>query len=67
MDFVTGLPILADWNGDSYDSILIIVDWLAKIVDYKPVKIIIDTPSLTEVIINVVVRHHDLLDSIITD
>ncbi len=26
MDFVTGLPISTDWKGDSYDSILVIVD-----------------------------------------
>ena len=26
MDFVTGLPISMDWKGDSYDSILIIVE-----------------------------------------
>ncbi len=30
MDFVTGLPISADWKGDSYDSILVIVDRLQK-------------------------------------
>ncbi len=32
MDFVTGLPISADWKGDSYDSILVIVDRLTKMV-----------------------------------
>ena len=26
MDFVTGLPVSIDWKGDSYDSILVIVD-----------------------------------------
>ena len=26
MDFVTGLPVSIDWNGDSYDSILVIVN-----------------------------------------
>ena len=36
-------------------------------VYYEPVKVIIDAPSLAEVIINVVVRHHGLLDSIVTD
>ena len=67
MDFVTGLPILTDWKGDSYDSILVIVDRLTKMVYYEPVKIIIDALSLAEVIINVVVRHHGLSDSIITN
>ena len=67
MDFVTGLPILTDWKGDSYNSILVIVYRLTKIVYYEPVKVIIDAPGLAEVIINVVVRHHGLPDSIITD
>ena len=67
MDFVTGLPILTDWKGDSYDSILVIVDWLTKMVHYKPVKVTIDAPGLAEVIIDVVVQHHGLLDSIVTD
>ena len=36
-------------------------------VHYEPVKVTIDAPGLAEVIINVVVRHHGLLDSIISD
>ncbi len=67
MDFVTVLPISADWKGDSYDSILVIVDRLTKMVHYKPVKVTIDAPSLTEVIIDVVVRHHRVLKLIVTD
>ena len=67
MDFVTGLPVSTDWKGDSYDSILVIVDRLTKMVYYEPVKVTIDAPSLAEVIIDVVVRHHGLPDSIVTD
>ena len=67
MDFVTSLPILTDWKEDNYNSILVIVDRLTKMVYYKPVKVTIDAPGLAEVIINVVVRHHDLQDSIVTD
>ena len=36
-------------------------------VYYKPIKVITNAPDLAEVIINVVVRHHGLLDSIVTD
>ena len=32
MDFVTGLPISANWKGDSYDSILVIVVELNYVV-----------------------------------
>ena len=67
INFVTGLPILTDWKGDSYDSILIIVDWLTKMVYYKPIKVTIDASGLAKIIINVVVRHHGLLDLIVTN
>ena len=67
IDFVTGLPISTDWKGDSYNSILVIVDRLKKMGHYKQVKVTIDAPGLVEVIIDVVVRHHGLPDSIVTD
>ena len=55
MDFVTRLPQFADWRDDGYDSILVIFDWLIKIVNYKPVQTTITAPALAEVILNVVV------------
>ena len=55
IDFVTGLPILADWEDVSYDSIPVIVDRLTNMVHYKPVKVTINTPGLAEVILDVVV------------
>ncbi len=67
MNFVTGLPILANWKDDNYDSILVIVDRLMKMVHYVPVKVTIDVPGLAEVIIDVVVRHHGVPESIVTD
>ena len=67
MDFVTGLPILANYKGNSYDSILVIVDQLMKMVYYKLVKVTIDVPGQAEVIINMLVRHHGVPKSIITD
>ena len=67
MDFVIELPILANWKGDSYDLILVIIDWLTKMVYYEPVKVTIDVPWLAEVILDVVVWHHGLPDSIVTE
>ena len=67
MDFVTGLPISINWKRDSYNSILVIINWLTKMVYYKPVKITINAPGLAGVIIDVVVHHHGLTDLIITD
>ena len=67
MDFVMRLPISTDWKGDIYDSILVIVAWLMKMVYYKPVKVTLDTPGLAKVILDIVVQHHGLSDSIVTD
>ena len=67
MDFVTGLPISTNWKRDSYDFILVIIDRLTKMVHYKPVKIIINAPGLVEIKIDVIVRHHGLPNSIVTD
>ena len=67
MDFVTGLPISTDYKGDSYDSILVIVDRLTKMVYYKPIKVTINALGLPEVILDVVIRYHDLPDSIVFD
>ena len=66
-DFVTGLPLPTDWKGNSYDLILVIVNCLTKMVYYKPIKATNDMPKLAKVIINVLVQHHGLLDSIISN
>ncbi len=55
MDFVTGLPVSTNWKGDTYDSILVIVDWLMKMIYYEPVKINTDALALVEVIIKVII------------
>ncbi len=67
MDFVIDLSIPANWKNDSYNSILVIVDWLIKMIHYELVKVTIDASGLAEVIINVVLRHHRVPKSILTD
>ena len=66
-NFVINLLVSIDWKSDNYDSILVIVNWLIKMVHYKPVKITLVALGLAKVIINVLVHHHGLLDSIVTD
>ena len=61
------LPISIDWKGDSYNSILVIVNWLTMMVYYKSVKITINISGLAEVIINMLIYHHGFLDSIVTN
>lgn len=67
MDFITGLLVTTNRKSKSFKLILIIVERLTKIVHYKPVKIIIDTLSLAEIIIDIVLRHHGLFDSIVSN
>lgn len=66
-DFVIGLTLFIDLKDNNYDIILIIINRTTKIVHYKSVKIIIDVTNLREVIINGLVRHHGLLESIINN
>ena len=67
MDFVTGLPISTNWKRENYDSILVIIDWLIKIVYYELVKIIIDTSGLAIVILDVIIWYYGLPDLIMTN
>ena len=52
---------------DSYNSILVIVNWLTKIVYYKLVKITLNVPGLAKVRINVLVYYYSLWNSVMTD
>ena len=67
MDFIMNLPISTDWKRNNYNSIFFIVNQFIKIVYYEQVKVIINVPSLAEVIIDIVVRHHGLPDLIVTN
>lgn len=67
MNFITILPISTNRKGEVYDSILVIFNWLLKMTQYKPVKIIINCLGLAEIIINMVVKYHNLLNSIVFD
>ena len=52
MDFIRGLLLFTAWKSNNYNWILIILNRLTKIVDYKLVKVIIDAPRLAKLIIN---------------
>ncbi len=67
IDFVIGLLISANWKGDSYNLILIIVDRLTKIVHYEPIKVTIDAPGLVKVIIIVAIHYYGVPESIVMD
>ena len=67
MDFVTRLPISTNWKDDSYDSILVVVDPLTKMVYYKLVQTTIDAPGVAEIIIEIIIRHYGLPDLIVSD
>lgn len=54
MDFLTGLLLSADWKKNSYDLILVIVDRLTKMMQYKLVQVTINASRVAKVIINIV-------------
>ncbi len=55
MYFIIDLLILADWKSNSYNLILVIVNQLIKMVNYKPVKVIINCLGLIKVTLDMVV------------
>lgn len=64
MNFVTGLLVFSDKKGETYNSILVIIDWLIKMIYYEPVKVIINASGLVKVIFDMIVRHHGFPDFI---
>ncbi len=67
MDFVTELPKSKDWLRVEYNSILVIVDRLTKMVHYEPVLTTMDVDQLAEILIKAVIKYHGLPDSIVTN
>lgn len=56
-----GLLLSMNWEDNSYNIILIIIDCPIKIVYIKLIKTIIDITSLAKIIIDMMVRYHGLL------
>ena len=67
MDFVTGLPESMDWTGIKFDSILVVICRLTKMVHYIPCTKNVTAEDLADILIREVVRLHGLPDSIVTD
>ena len=67
IDFVIGLPISTNWKDENYDSILVIVNRLTKMIYYELVKVTINAPGLAKIIFDIVIWHYDLPNSIIFD
>ena len=61
------LPQSVEWMGNSYDSILVIVNCLIKMVQYEPVQTTIITLTLAKVILNIVIGNHGLPNSIVNN
>lgn len=67
MDFIVSLPLLVDRKNNNYDTILVIINWLIKMVYYKVVKTTINVLELAEMISNIVVTYYSLLKLIIIE
>lgn len=64
---MTSLLLSANWKKNNYDLILVIINCLTIMIYFKLVKVIINTPGLAKVIINLVVQYYDLPNFIISD
>lgn len=56
-----------DYKDNSYNLILVIIDYLSKMTPYKPVKVIINIIGLTKFITNIMIKYHSFFKSIISD
>ena len=56
MDMIVGLPLSTDSKGNTYDTILIIVNCFTKIVKYFPIREIIAALQLVELFCNKIVK-----------
>ena len=51
----------------NYDSILVVVVRLKKMLRNEPVQIMIDAPGFAKVLMDLIARHHDLPDLIVSN
>lgn len=65
--FITSLAISTNCKRDSYDTIFLVIPHLTKIVDYEPIKTMIDISSLVKIIIIIVMKYYGLFWPITSD
>ena len=61
------LLFFTNWKSKTYDLILVIIDWLIKMIYYKLVKIIINAFGTAKVIPIIFVYHYSLSNFILTN
>ena len=62
-----GLLVSTNWKIESYDSIFVIVYHLIKMVNEKLLRIMINRLGFAEVIIDIIIKYHELPNFIIMD
>lgn len=65
INFLTNLLILKNLKKNNYNLILVIVDKITQIIHHKPEQTIIKIAKIVKVIINVVLRYHKFVKSIL--
>jgi transposase InsO family protein len=66
MDFITDLPP-SKWGGQTYDSILVVVDRFTKLARYIPVRKTIDAPELADIFVQHIYKDFGCPKGITTD
>lgn len=61
------LLIFTNLKSDTYNSILVIIGWLIKIVYYKLVKVTIDASGLAEAIFDMRIKYYGMPNSIMNN
>ena len=66
MDFITGLPP-NKYNGNVYNSILIVIDRYIKMAQYIPIEKTIDTVQLMRLFYDKIILRFGVLNDIISN
>ncbi len=67
IDFMTRLSNRKNRRGAEYESIIIIVDWLIKMVHYELLLTTLTSDQLAAILIDIVIKYHGLPESIVID
>lgn len=65
--FVISFLLLVDGKSNNYDIILVVINYLTKMVYYKLVKVTIDIADPIKIIIIMIINYHSLPESIVSD
>lgn len=67
IDFVIGFLLLVDKKSNRNHAMLVVIDFLIKLVHYEPIKTTKNVTSLAKVLLDMIISYHSLLELVISN